>query len=403
MKVIGNLRKIARRPSLLRLNSVSNHIKGNNGSNNGSNSGHTNTSGGSPIDDNNSENDNDGELLLSERNSSIVHTLATPFLSKQRKSNANVYGYESAEPTPSQQSPLSPRVGGGSGGRRRRASVGGGAARPKTPTTGSFQSFSTRNLTTTTTNNNKNHMGLSSEQAERIQRAKSRRRNSMNWSSDHVSSFVSSTATMNTRSIYHNHQQRINEASNSGPAAPQRRRHSLDFRHNNHHSPQQSTTPLYIIRPDPCVAVAPTPPSPTKKKAERRNSLSKHISNGSNHHQPSSDGLGTSSWHNMGRSVCTHQSKESAKSRESTRSKESAGSTFTSTGWTVTSSASSSHENSSQQRLKKKTPSILEITGGSCRLGSRLYTMGREDSAKSFDDDGSLDNATSSSEASFDV
>ena len=385
MKVIGNLKRIARRPSLLLLNNGNN--KGNS-----NNSSHTNTSGSSPIDDKSENDDDDTGLLFSERNNPLGHRPTTPILHTQQLTTNNVYGYELAEPTSRHQKQvlsIPPRRG---GSRRRRASLGGGMIRPAQPL--SIESKSTV-TSSRSNNNNSNPMGLSPEQAERIQRAKNRHRNStttmMSSSSDHASSSALHPTTKNLRKTIdtHNNEQ-IHEVSSS--AMTPRRRHSMDF---HREEPSQNMTPLYIIRPDTFVTETP---SILSKKAviRRRNSLSKHISNtGSNHGKnPSpSDALSASSWHNMGRSVCTHQStrsKESTKSRDSTKSKESVGSTFTSTGWTVASATSGNED-----IRPKKAPTILQENGTS--LGSRLYAMGREDSTKSLDHCLNL----SSSEVSF--
>ena len=328
MNVIGSLKRIARRPSLL-LKGSSHKTCATNGSDSEEQDGFDICSGKQP---------DSRDIHFEPPSSREIHF--TPPTSA-------MYGYE----------PSVPKAKASNGGRR--ASTGGGV--------GSFVS-SDQNPTFT---------GLTKAQSARIQRAKSRRRSSLTM----VSASDHSTFSSHITKLEVEPSQRLRDKKYQEASPAWKRRHSLDYGKNL----EQPPTPLYTIRPDPSC--------PSRKPACRRNSMNK----------TNNQGLGQGSWHNLGstrsvrssesvRSIGTHQSTRSVGTQQSMKSngtQHSAGSTFSNTGWSVAAAPESP---------RKRAPSKLcleHITahGGAGGLGSRLYSTGREDSAKSLD---SLD-----SEASF--
>lgn len=210
-------------------------------------------------------------------------------------------------------------------------------------------------------------MGLTKEQVGRIQRAKNRRRNSLTMVS---SSEHGTYPTMMAKIEFEPSQRLRAQYEEASPAW--KRRHSLDYGKKT----EQPPTPLYTIRPDSS--------SIPKKPACRRNSLTKS----------NNQGLSQGSWHNVGstRSVRSAETIRSAGTQHSTRSngtQQSAGSTFSSTGWSVATTPESPRKKPSN----KLNLQHVTAHGGAGGIGSRLYTIGRGDSTKSLD---SLD-----SEASF--
>eukprot|EP00977_Amphora_coffeiformis_P002713 scaffold521_cov167-Amphora_coffeaeformis.AAC.4 len=313
MTVIGNLKRIARRPSLL-LKGSSHKTCATNGSDSDEQDGFDSPSVKQPI-------------------SHDIHFEPPP----------SMYGYESSIPKA--------RNGG------RRASTGGGT-----------DSCMPSDQTTTP-------LGLTKAQAGRIERARNRRRSSLTmFSSSEHGTFSTYSARLEVAPS-ERQRHKYEEAS---PAW--KRRHSLDYGKNL----EQPPTPLYSIRPDPFCA--------PRKPACRRNSLSKS----------NNQGLTQGSWQNLGsarsvrsaesiRSIGTQQSTRSIGTQHSTKSNgthHSGGSTFTSTGWSVNGAPESPRRRASPKL------SLEHVTahGGAGGIGSRLYAMGREESARSVD---TLDSVTS--------